>query len=455
MKRRHMALALTTLILPGTLFSQTKPSVGNAPPMHAKFEAQRVQYAEPPEPIPPGSLRPGDRERIQKPLSIADLEAIALSNNPSIARGQALVNAARGNWVQVGLKPNPSVGYEGQQIGSGGRAEQDGVFVGQEFVRGGKLRLNREVAAQEVSRAEQQLAAQRQRVLTDVRIAFYAILIAERQERLTLDLLKIATQNLDTAETLLKGREVGRVDVVQAQLEYEFASILVQNARNRSAAAWQNLATVSGQPRLTPTALEGNPEEDRVGLSYQEAISRILATSPEIAVAVANMERARWAAQRARVEAVPNVTVQGLVNWRDEGIGGDPDGGITVGVPLPAWNRNQGGIQQAQAEVVAAERALEQVELDLQNRLAPVYERFANAKNQVERYRTRVLPAAQETLQLTRDLYRAGELGYIGLLTAQRTYSQTNLNYLDSLRELRTSEAEIEGLLLSRSLETR
>lgn len=457
MKRRHMALAMTTLILPGTVFSQIHQpsSVRDRQAVEKKFKAELMQYAEPIEPIAPGIQRDESVNGVKKALSLADLEAIALGNNPSIARSQALVNAARGNWVQVGLKPNPSVGYEAQQVGSGGRAEQDGVLVGQEFVRGGKLRLNREVAAQEVSRAEQQLAAQRQRVLTDVRIAFYAILIAERQERLTADLLKIATQNLDTAETLLKGREVGRVDVVQAQLEYEFASILVQNARNRSAAAWQSLATVSGQPRLSPTPLEGNPEEDRVALSYQEAISRILATSPEIAAAVANMERARWAAQRARVEAVPNVTVQGLVNWRDEGIGGDPDGAITVGVPLPAWNRNQGGIQQAQSEAVAAERALEQVELDLQNRLAPVYERFANAKNQVERYRTRVLPAAQETLQLTRDLYRAGELGYVGLLTAQRTYSQTNLNYLDSLRELRTSEAEIEGLLLSRSLETR
>jgi hypothetical protein len=36
-------------------------------------------------------------------------------------------------------------------------------------------------------------------------------------------------------------------------------------------------------------------------------------------------------------------------------------------------------------------------------------------------------------------------------LTAQRTYVQTNLNFLDTLRELRQSEALLEGMLLEGS----
>jgi outer membrane protein, heavy metal efflux system len=149
------------------------------------------------------------------------------------------------------------------------------------------------------------------------------------------------------------------------------------------------------------------------------------------------------------------VTVQGLVNWRDNGAGGRSDGQIMVGLPIPAWNRNQGGITQAYNEVVAAERGLEQLELDLQNRLAPVYERYANSQNQVQRYRTRILPAARDTLDLTRQLYEKSEIDYITLLTAQRTYSQTSLNYLDALRELRASEIELQGMLLRGSLEAR
>jgi hypothetical protein len=88
-------------------------------------------------------------------LSLADLECMALANNPALRRAAALVGAARGNWVQVGLKPNPSVGYEGQQLGSGGLAEQHAVTFGQEIITGGKLQLNRDVARGGLAVAEQ------------------------------------------------------------------------------------------------------------------------------------------------------------------------------------------------------------------------------------------------------------------------------------------------------------
>ena len=390
-----------------------------------------------------------------RPLTLADLEQMALSGNPSIARAQALASAAHGNWIQVGLPPNPKVGYEGQQIGSGGRAEQDGALVEQEIVRGGKLRLSREVAAQEVARARQELAAQQQRVLTDVRVAYYQVLVAQKQKSMTDQLVDIANRGSQAANALVDAKEVSRADVLQAELEVENTQILAQNARNRLTAGWQQLAAIIGDPYLQPQPLAGELTIQREKIEWSAAIDRLLATSPEIAVAAANIERARWNLERQIVEPRPNVTVQGLVNWRDNGIGGGSDGGIQVTMPLPVWNKNQGAISQAQCEVVAAERALQQLELYLQQRLAPVYERYQNSRNQVTRYEARILPAAQESLELTRKMYAAGETGYISLLTAQRTFSQTQLNYLDALRELRAAEAEIDGLLLSNSLEAR
>ena len=432
-----------------TVAQPTGPAPGDAPVI------QQVQHVEPdvpePENLPPATLQPV----VLGKLTLAELEQMAIAANPSVARAAALVEAARGNWIQVGLPPNPNVGYEGQQIGSDGRAEQDGIFIEQEIVRGGKLRLNREVAAQEIAKAEQQLAVQQQRVLTDVRIAYYQVLIAERQRTLTSQLRDVAGEALKVAEALLKGKEVGKPDVIQAQLEMGNAEILAQNAENRYAAAWRSLATIIGDPTRAPHPLDGNAEESRPEQQWDGSLQRLLSTSPEIALAASEIERARWAVERAYVEKKPNVTVQGLVNWRDNGIGGDSDGGLTVGIPLPLWNRNQGGIIQAEAQVAAAEQAIHQLELSLQNRLAPVFERYASALNQVRKYREQLLPAAQESLNLARRLYQAGETPYLNLLTAQRSFSQTNLNYLESLSELRSAEAEIDGLLLSGSLENR
>ncbi|HTN75966.1 MAG TPA: TolC family protein [Pirellulaceae bacterium] len=390
-----------------------------------------------------------------EPLTLEDLEQMALTGNPAIARMQALVNAARGNWVQVGLPPNPTFGYEGQQIGSRGLAEQDGAFVEQEIVRGGKLRLNRQIAAQDVARAQQELAAMQQRVRTDVRMGYYQVLVAQRQLELSQELVRIGNEGAKSAEALFNAKEVGRADVLQAQIEVENVQILIQNARNRYASAWQGLSAVMGRGSVAPTPLQGDLEENAREFAWDHTLEHLLGNSPEISVAVAKIERARWTLERARVEPRPNVSVTGLVNARDNGIGGASDGSLTVSVPLPAWDRNQGRIAEAQAEVAAAQHALEQLELELRGRLAPVYERYANARNQVERYRARILPTAAESLDLSRRSYQAGETSYLTLLTAQRTFSQTNLSYLDSLRELRMAESEIEGLLLSNSLEAR
>ncbi|MES2791195.1 MAG: TolC family protein, partial [Planctomycetota bacterium] len=143
--------------------------------------------AQRPETAPPAETLPAEEPPVG--LSLNDLQQMALVANPSITKAQAVIGAARGNHLQVGLRPNPSVGYDGQQVGSGGRAEQHGVMFSQEFVRGGKLRLNRAVADREIERAHRELAVQQQKVITDVRIAFYQVLLAQRQIELTDNLL--------------------------------------------------------------------------------------------------------------------------------------------------------------------------------------------------------------------------------------------------------------------------
>ena len=407
--------------------------------------------ASPLEPLPPPTALP----EVVDALTLERLEEMALTGNPTICRAYAMVGAARGNWVQVGLKPNPSVGYEGQQLGSGGLAEQHGVLFSHEIPTGGKLRLNRAVAQGEILIAEQELAAQRQRVLTDVRIAYYQVLVAQRQVELADELIRVSGEGSQSVDALFRAREVGRVDVLQAQLEGEQAQILLQDARNRYDAAWRSLAAILGNPAFPPQTLFGDPSGPPRGIEFEETLARLQAQSPEIGAAVAELERARLAINRARVQPIPNVTFQGLVNWQDNGIGGKPDGGVALSVPLPIFDKNQGAIMRAEREAAAARYAVSQVELDLQNRLAPVFEAYANACNQVSRYRETILPAAEESLTLTRQMYQAGEANYLGLLTAQRTFAQTNRNYLDSVLQLRIAETEIEGLLLSGSLQYR
>ena len=108
--------------------------------------------------------------------------------------------------------------------------------------------------------------------------------------------------------------------------------------------------------------------------------------------------------------------------------------GVQAVIPVPIWNRNQGGIAKADAELSAAQADVARLQLALQQRLAVAFERYSNARQQVDRYESEILKDAQSSLDLVNSAYKQGEFGYLLLLTAQRTYFQTNLAYLDSLR---------------------
>jgi cobalt-zinc-cadmium efflux system outer membrane protein len=79
------------------------------------------------------------------------------------------------------------------------------------------------------------------------------------------------------------------------------------------------------------------------------------------------------------------------------------------------------------------------------------------ARNQVDRYARKggIIDSADQTLRLIRAGYEVEEFGLLDLLSAQRSYFEARLAYLDSLDLLWGSVMEIRGLTLQDSLADR
>jgi cobalt-zinc-cadmium efflux system outer membrane protein len=386
----------------------------------------------------------------KSPLSLAELEELARQNNPTLGVARANIAAARGRQVQGGLYPNPTIGYVGMEIGEDDTAGQQGGFVAQTFITGNKLGLNRAVAGQEVAERQFQLTAQEQRVLNDVRLRFYDTLYAQRQVELTGELLRTREQAVGLSQRLLEAQQVSQSDLIQAEIEAEVSRIQSDNAANDRLEAWRRLAAVVGISADEPRPLAGNLEDDIPIYEWEEAHSSVLAQNPELAAAEARAGRARLAIQRARRENVPDIDV--FVSATHMNQSNDDVAGVQVGMPIPILNRNQGNIMQAEAELVAAANNVRRIELDLQNRLAIIFRRYANARQQTDRYRNEILPRSQRSIDLVTRGYEAGEVDYLMLLTSQQTYVRVNLAYIAALAELRRAATLIEGKLLEDSL---
>lgn len=446
---------------PGASPVDAPAATHSEPSYHVRLIAYNGHSQEGPEalPVPPvvEPAPPGQElsEQASLPptgaLSLLELEQIALANNPTIRQAAAVVEKAQGIRTQVGLCPNPTIGYSAEEMGEDGTAGQQGGFLSQTIVTGGKLKLNRAVADQEIQNLLWELEAQRYRVRNAVRSRFYETIGAQRRIEIAEQLLQIARRGVESTEELLMAQQAARPDLLQARIQLNEVQILAQNARYEYEAAWKQLANVLGQPHLPPTTLAGKLDEEVSFHDPEAMLADLLAASPEIQAARARVARARAQIRRQEVQPIPNVLAQ--IGVAHDNSSGDQIASVQLGVPLPVFNRNQGNIQLAAAEYRRAVNDLQRLELALRSRLAAAFREYQKSRNQVTRYRDDILPTAEENLKLTEEGYRQGEFDLLRVLTARRSYFETNLAYVNSLVSLRQADVAITGLLLSGGLD--
>jgi outer membrane protein, heavy metal efflux system len=405
---------------------------------------QPVRFARiPPEPIP---LPPITGAEIRHAMTLADAESMAMANHPAMREAGGMINAARGQWVQVGLRPNPQLGYMGDEIGDEGRAGMQGGFISQEFVTAGKLGLSRAVANREVSAAQERLERTRRQVITTVRIYYYELLAAERSVAFADQLQRIGAHALEASQLRLKALEGTQSSVLQSQVEADSAVLLLDQATYRRDAARRRLASVLGLDAADPPPLEDTLSDQLPALDWETIKSRTLAENPELSELRFNVDRAKWAVQRANAGRIPNVTL--LSGAQYDNASEFAMANLQLSVPMPIFDRNQGGIAQAVGQLTSAQAALDGRELALTQQLAAAMSDYNTSTRRVAKYSESILPAARESFDLTSKAYEQGELEYLDLLNTQRTYTEKNLAYLADLGAAWTKWAEIDGLLV-------
>ena len=407
--------------------------------------AQTTGMAPSPEVAPLG-------DSVSGALSRTALEQLALERNPTLVQAGAQVRISRGKALQAGLHPNPTIGYAADQIGAEGTAgEFQGMFVEQEIITGGKLQLSRAKFIQEARQAELQVLAQRYRVVYGVRVAYYNALARERRLRLRRELFQNSQEVTKTVEELVNVGQANRTDMLQAQLELQRAKANLQAAERRYQGAWEELGAVIGEPDMPPTTLEDELDFDAGStIDRDTALTNLLTCSPQLRFAQAEVARDRIALQRERAEPIPNLTLRAESGYNFEAR--DTVAGVEIGVRVPLFDKNQGTIVQARAELTRAQAEVNRVELLLRRRFAQAFAEYESAVLLSNSYRTEALPKAEEVYRLYRDSFQRRRAAWPQVLDAQREYLQLYEEYVDNVLDARRAEARINAFLLEDGL---
>lgn len=384
-------------------------------------------------------------------LSLADLEQLALANNPAIHQSSSAARKLAGTRYQVGRYPNPTVGYFASQLADEG-TDQHGVFIEQEIVRGNKLALNERVLDQANQVQLWNVESQRYRVLTDVRVRYYEALAAQRQTLLTYEFLDVLDRGVEIAEQRRAASEGTRIEVLQARVQRHEVDLVRQQTEFAFLGAWRDLAAIAGVPELQPSALVDELTQSAGPLDGEVTYQQLLASSPELNAARSRVAEARALIDRQQVQPVPNLMVQ-LGAGVDNGTGSGMIN-LQVGAPLPVHNDNSGNIAAAQAEYCRAVHEVRRLELAIRSRLARAMQEYDSALAAVTVLERDILPQALEALTLAEEAHAGGELEFLQVLVVRRTYFESKLRFAAVQGDLAQAKAKIDGLLLVGGLET-
>lgn len=375
-----------------------------------------------------------------EPITLEEAIAKAVEAAPSIRANEAAVDAARAGRVQAGVRPNPTVTVEGENlVGSGpynvfGQAEITGTYS-QTIERGGKRDARVAYAERDISVAEAssrvarlELVSAVQRAFLDVVIAGYVVEIAETRLGVEVEMQREALRRVRGYKDPLFVETSASARVTQARLNLVEAQAREDGVKAALAAFWNG----SGEDIETVgEVLSGIP-----------AARQLAVADAELAQAEARRASAAVAVEQTR--ATQDYTLSGGARF----LRGTNDVALVAGVTIPIgrFDRNQGNIARAQAEKLRIELTAEAQRLDRLRRLASLGAEADAARARADAIVLEVYPQTTKALRQVREGYARGGFNFRDMQGAADAIIQAQAEWLDAVTRYRDLQTEIDRL---------
>jgi outer membrane protein, heavy metal efflux system len=358
--------------------------------------------------------------------------------------------------TRAGLLPNPTLELEGSTGALTGSGYENSLSLGvsQEFFLAGKREKRLTLAERELEMYRWQLA-DRERVLrVEVKSAFYDVILAEKRSALADHFIALNRQLSEVTKERLAAGDIPELEMNLVKVELARSEGAKFDAENALIQNRAKLWTLMGLSRGENPALVGNLE---AGISLTKNLEELkllaLGQRPDLKALESEKYRGESEIVLAQAEGVPNITA-GLALKRDTtamevgGVEGKDTAytiGLRLSMPIPVFDRNHAGVQEARARRNSAESRLSSAGRTVEREVETAYARFLSAEKVLSLYRSTLIPQLEENLQLTEEAYRLGEVGILAVLQEQKKFFEVNDGYLTAQHDRQAALVKLES----------
>jgi cobalt-zinc-cadmium efflux system outer membrane protein len=395
------------------------------------------------------------RAETQK-LALPQVVEFSLQNNGDLKSFREEKGIRDAGKIRAGLLPNPTLELEGGTGTLTGSSAENSLSLGisQEFFLSGKREKRLAIAERELDMYRWQLA-DRERVLREeVKTGFYDVILAEQRIVLSDRSVTLNRQLLDVTTERLAAGDIPELEMNLVKVELarsEGTRINVEKALNQNQA---KLWTLMGLPIGESPAIYGTFEaEISMTKTLVDLKQLALGKRPDLKALEAEKSRGESDIVLARAEGIPNITA-GLAIKRDTtaievgGVEGKDTAyiiGLKLSMPIPLFDKNQAGVQEARARRSSTESRLSAAARSVEREVETAFAGFVNSEKVLVLYRTNIIPQLEENLKLTQEAYRLGEVGILSVIQEQKNFFEVNNGYLTALHDRQTALVKLES----------
>jgi outer membrane protein, heavy metal efflux system len=371
-------------------------------------------------------------------LSVNDALGLFIRQNLDVLIAKYGIEHSKGQEVTARLFPNPllSVGTlssytQGRTLSNSGQLFTQ---VAQLFELAGKRGYRIESAGFGTQSAEAAFEDAVRQLGFTVKETYYRIQLAQRR-------LVLAEENRERFSRILaintirfnKGY-IAEIDLIRIRLQMvDFHSQVIQSQQTAESAKGELRQLL----RLSPkTVLELTTELGfrRIDPDIEKLRVTALDVRPDIRAKRFTFSQRESELKLAKAYRIPDVTIG--AGYAIQGARGPDNPGqiaLNAGIPLPLFNRNQGGILQAEVSLQSAEAELDKSINLVENEVDVAYRNLLQSRRLVEAYFGEVLEDARATFTIVERAYERGGATILDLLDAARTSRTIQQNYIEAL----------------------
>ena len=370
--------------------------------------------------------------RISQEVTLADLSLYAFRENPRILAAQEKWRAKVEKYRTTKAYPNPQLmaTYFPEPIETRLGPQDWNVNLSQMIPFPGKLSKAGEMVEADAKIGRLNLDKTVRDVVVSIRESFYELLYIRRAKTIAHEQIKLLDHLRKVSETAFARDKALFLDVVKAQSQSGQLRYDVLLLRDLEQTETTRLNSLLNRKPDAPFGSLQEPVLQNITMKLEQIYKLAAEKQEEIRMAGLHVKKADAKKDLATFQNLPDFKV-GLfyASIGDPDVqtppsnAGDDALGIQFGISIPVWfGKNKGRVEEAGAELRAAQAEKAARINDSFAKIRAVYFRLENAGRIIQLYRDDLLPQAAKAMETAETWFRQGESSFSDFVEAQSVW---------------------------------